>query len=177
MKKTVLSLIVSFLIIAFVIPAQGATIYAPTPSGEIDINFLVMDDVNTFAIFDDSDTIFEIPLVLAATADTISLMKNGNDWDLMSTETGNTLTLTDSPNFMLAMQPQMTAGWIGNTSEEELAFGIYEIKWEDPQDVTINPDVTIIMVDAVPAVPLPASFLLLGSGLIGIIGFRQRKKG
>jgi hypothetical protein len=166
MKKTVLSLIASFLIIAFVIPAQAATIYAPTPSGEIDINFLVMDDINTFAIFDDDDATFDNPLILAPVADTISLMQNGNDWDLVSTETGNTLTLTDSSQFMLAMLPQMAAMWEGNTSEDELAFGIYEVKWEDRK-------ITISMIDAVPAVPLPASFLLLGSGFIGLVGFRR----
>ena len=169
MKKIVLGMMASFLIIAFVIPAQGATIFMPTPSGEIDINFLVMDDINTFAIFDDDDATFDNPLILAPVADTISLMQNGNDWDLMSTETGNTLTLTDSSQFMLAMLPGMASVWEGNTSEEELAYGIYKVNWEDRQ-------ITITMVDAMPAVPLPPSFLLLGSGLIGIIGLRQRRK-
>ena len=166
MKKTVLSLMASFLIIAFVVPAQAVTIWEPTESGIIDINYLALDEINSIAMFDDSDMILEIPLMLVAPSDTIFFTQNGDDWDLVSTVSGNTLTLADSPKFMLGMQPVGTSGWMGNTGEAMIAAGMYNVNWVDPE-------VTITIVDAQPVVPVPATILLLVPGLLGIIGLRR----
>ncbi len=165
MKRLIFSLIACFALAAFVIPAQASTVWYPTDSGEIDINFITL--APGFAIFDDNDTGFiGSNLILNDPADTILFSLSGSDWNLLSTETGRTLTLTNSFNFMLASETSPGV-WVGNTGFEELAFGMYKVSWD-------NPEMEITMIDAQP-VPLPASVLLLGPGLLVLIGLRRRK--
>ena len=167
MKRLVFGLIACFALAVFVIPAQASTVWYPTDSGEIDVNFITLAPGFPLAIFDDSDAGFSgSNLILRDPADTILFSQNGSDWDLVSTETGSMLTLTNSFNFMLALEVS-TGNWVGNTGFEKLAFGIYQVSWDVP-------DVKITMIDAQP-VPLPASVLLLGPGLLVLIGLRRRK--
>jgi hypothetical protein len=160
MKTTLITLTVCCTIFAFVVPIQAATIWSPTESGQIDVNFIGELDV---AIFDDEDVGYANPLELAEIADTITFNMVGNDWVLESTQTGNSLTLADSSYFVIALA---LGNWIGSTEFEKLAFGIYNVNW--------GPDAQIKVIDAQP-VPLPASVLLLGAGLLGLMGIRHRK--
>jgi len=169
MKRMIFSLIFCFALAAFVIPAQASTVWYPTDSGEIDVNFITLAPGFPLAIFDDNDTGFSgLNLTLRDPADTILFSQKGSDWDLVSTETGNTFTLTNSFNFMLALETSPGV-WVGNTGFKELAFGIYQVSW-----ALADQDVEITMIDAQP-VPLPASVLMFGSGLLVLTGLRRRK--
>ena len=163
MKKILLILMTCFALSVFVVPVQASTVWFPTESGQIDVNFLNLSGFD-LAIFDDDDVGLSTPLVLNAPGDTISFSQINGDWDLLSTETGNTLTLTDSFNFMIALNGGVN--WIANTDFEKIAFGLYNLKWDNI--------VGIAVIDAQP-VPLPASVLLLGSGLFALVAIRRRK--
>jgi len=154
---------VCFVFSAFGAPVQAATVWSPTESGQIDVNFLNFDFVD-IALFDDDDIAFSMPLYVGLIADTISFEQVGSDWVLKSSETDNTITLTGSSNFIVALDDNVN--WQGVSDIEKIAFGIYNLNWGLLAQVT--------MIDAQP-VPLPAAILLLGTGLLGIIGFKRRK--
>ncbi len=165
------------LIFAVAFSAQANTIWIPTESGKIDVNYAWGSDI-TFAIFDDSADINDpmadklivsdpSPIVLPGLtiyADTIGFTPNGSDWDLQSTETGNTLTLTDSFQFQLALFDGST--WIEPTYHK-VADGQYAIEW--PQNLTV------LQVDAKP-VPIPPTVLILGSGILSLVGIGYKRK-
>ena len=90
MKKILLILMACFALSVFVVPVQAATVWFPTESGEIDVNFLNLSDFN-LAIFDDDDVGLSTPLVLNAPGDTISFSQINGDWNLLSTFYGNCL--------------------------------------------------------------------------------------
>ncbi len=174
-----LSLFGVFLLVFRIATVQAATTWYPTDSGEIDINYLYIGAPNyVFAIFDDQSSLIDSDphLILNSTpipsttiaGDTIEFKKNGNDWDLTSTKTGNTLTLSDSYNFKVALRqgidPNYT--WIGNADFYKVSYGQYVLLW--PQGITLQ------QVDAKP-VPVPTSLLVLGVGLLGLIGFKDKK--
>ena len=163
MKRFLLILTACFALTVFVVPVQAATVWFPTESGQIDVNFLNLSGFD-LAIFDDADVGFSTPLVLNAPGDTIFFSQVNSDWVLTSSQTSNTITLADSFNFILALN--INNSWTGNTDFEKLAFGLHNVIWGEIE--------AIAMIDAQP-VPLPASILLLGTGLVGLIGFRRRK--
>ncbi len=158
------------------ISAWANTIWIPTESGEIDINYVWGEDV-TFAIFDDSadpnnpgaDRLIihdPSPISLPGLtiyADTIEFTPSGSDWLLQSTETGNSLTLTDSYQFQIALFDG--GSWI-DPSYNKIAEGQYALVWSQ--------DITVLQVDAKP-VPVPAAILLLGAGAVSLVGWRFKK--
>ena len=163
MRRILLALVSCLGLFTFVTAAQAApvTVWFPTESGQIDVNFIGELDI---AIFDDDDSGYANPLRLADIADTITFNMVGNDWVLESTQTGNSITLVDSSYFVIAQD--LGIGWIGSTEFEKLAFGIYNVNWGTNNQIKV--------IDAQP-VPLPASVLLLGTGLLGFLGLRRRK--
>jgi hypothetical protein len=167
MKKIVFILTACFISLAFVVPMQAATIWFPTESGQVDVNFII-DGTFPLALFDDDDTGYESPLLLNKPGDTIAFKQLNGDWEVESTETSNSITLTNSFNFVVALDLGGEDGWVGNTGYEKKAFGVYNVLWSEQVEAQMA------LIDAQP-VPLPASVLLLGAGLLGIIGIRRRK--
>ena len=163
MRRILFILMSCFAFTVFVVPVQASTVWFPTKSGQIDVNTLNLGDFDV-AIFDDDDTDFSTPLILDKPGDTIFFNQDNGDWVLTSSETPNTITLANSYHFVLALDD--SGSWIGCTDFEKIAFGIYTVKWDLEKQITL--------IDAQP-VPLPASILLFGTGLLGLSSFRRRK--
>ena len=174
MKK----IIMFFTILLAAVLSQAAwanTIWIPTESGQIDVQYFDADAPHMFAIFDDSSSLLDsdphlilnnVPSVFSMAGDTISFTPNGSNWDLVSTKTGNTLTLTDSYRFQVAMQLPTAGVWIPNDSENKLSYGQYLLNWS-------NYDVSLLQIDAKP-VPLPPALYLMGMGLVALAGVKRK---
>ena len=165
MRYVLLILTICLVFSAFVVPVQAApvTVWLPTESGEIDVNTLYLGDFD-LAIFDVDDTDFSFPFQLAKPGDTVFFNQVGSDWELTSSQTSNTITLEDSFHFILALDDNGT--WVGSTDFAKIAFGIFNVSWGAERQ--------LIIIDAQP-VPLPASILLLATGVLAFIGIRRRK--
>ncbi len=179
MKKTFIFAIVAAAMLVFgpvlaqactcdpsVCPGDG-TVWVPTESGEVDVNYLTLSDAK-FAIFDDTADLAVDPYFLIKTpADTVQFIADGDDWGLKHVdETVPSFYLQDSNQFILAMDNG--SGWVAGNAADELAYGIYSVCW--PGDCVTK----MVQIDAQP-VPIPAAVYLLGAGLLGIAGFRKRK--
>ncbi len=178
-KTTVLgALTAALIVLAAAVNVQAATIWLPTDSGEIDVQYFDYFAPHQFAIFDDSSALLpgDPHLVLdstaqpvgplAVSADTIDFTQNGADWILTSSTTGNTLTLTNSNHFQLALYDGIN--WTGDIGYLEVSYGQYVIEW--PKNITL------LQIDAVP-VPIPAGIYLLGVGLLACAGLRKHTHG
>ncbi|GEM_PF-6638091 len=167
--------------------AHANTIWMPTESGAIDINYSWGSEPwwdlsqSGFAILDDTadpnDPAAERLLITDPTpvtlpeikfySDTISFMPSGSDWVIQSSESGNSITLSDS--FLFQVVVNFDGGWV-EPSFYQTAQGQY---------ILMGPDEDwVLQVDAKP-VPLPSAVMLLGSGLLGLMGYcgyRNRSK-
>lgn len=176
MKKILATMLTVLLVVCAAGFAQ-ATYWVPTESGEIDVNYLTYTGSGTYAIFDDSSSLAagDAHLALDSAADTIYFVQNGSDWDLSSTKTGNTLTLSDSPTFQVAWMPVGESSWYIDTGYTYLSPGVYQLNWDNvgsPQQSS-----SIVQIDAVPSsVPIPPSAVILFTGLLGLFGVRRIRK-
>ncbi len=164
---TILGVITAVLIVfSSAFNAQAGTVWAPTESGEIDIQYIDFFTQYQLAIFDDSFPINNSypHLELAMPYDTIYFEQNGSDWIIFSDSSpANTLTLKYSNHFQLALWDGTT--WMEDLSPpEEKSYGMYVITW--PQNITLT------QIDAVP-VPIPAGIYLLGVGLLACAGLKK----
>jgi hypothetical protein len=155
------------------LPANAATIFWE-PTNE-DVNFIYTTVSGySLSIFDvdDFDTAQTNPLMLntATGSDTVAIVPSGTDFDATSTVTGNSTTLFNDDQFVLAISDG--ANWFEPLSWFETAAGsnIYEVTFSNG---------IVTSIDAVPTiVPVPAAAWLFGSGLLGLIGLsRHRKRG
>jgi hypothetical protein len=91
----------------------------------------------------------------------------GLDFSATSTVTGNSTTLFNDNQFVLAVTDGVS--WFEPVSFVEIAPGsnIYEITFSNG---------VVTSVDAVPTViPVPAAAWLFGSGLLGLVGVARRR--
>jgi hypothetical protein len=166
-NSTVLRAITAALIIVLTAAfnAEAGTVWIPTNSGEVDIQYYDFFNQYQFAIFDDSSSLAatDSRLELSKPADTIDFVQNGADWIISPhSNPANTLTLTNSNRFQLAMLDGTT--WVADIGFLETSYGMYIIQW--PRDITL------LQIDAVP-VPLPAGIYLLCVGVFTCAGLKK----
>ena len=186
MKKTLILAIVAAVMFMFgpVLSAQACiedcigncpgngTIWMPTESGQVDVQYLSQSDAD-FAIFDDMADLAADPYFLInnypglGTADTVQFVAQPNgDWGLKhEQDAAPSFFLQGSNKFLLAMDNG--SGWVVGNDMMELSYGMHAICFPDTC-------IEMVQIDAQP-VPIPGAIYLLGAGLLGIAGFRKRK--
>jgi hypothetical protein len=153
--------------------ANATTVFAPT---DTDVNFYTnnLPVGHLLALFDDSDTSFSsnlgiltgggfnVPVtgLAAFTAGGVSL------GDYTVTSGANSLNLTGSDWFTLAISVDGGQNWSGDIGATYLGNNIYNVDFGDG---------TVLQVD-VTVVPVPAAVWLFGSGLLGLAGVARSKK-
>jgi len=147
------------------VSANAATIFAPTDG---DVNFLFGDLAGgTLAMFDDSDQDYlgssigiDVPSIVGFTGPI------SGDY-IATNSSGNTLTLTDSDQFILGLN--VGGNWLSDSGVIDQGANSYTVLFNN------GGSVLEIDVQVVSAVPVPAAVWLFGSGLLGLIGIARRK--
>lgn len=156
----------------FYCPDGPATIWMPTESGQVDVQYWSETFDVQFAIFDDQADLADDPYFLinnipnVGTADTVLFVEQSNgDWGLQHVnDIAPSFFLQDSNRFILAMKDG--SGWSGGHDMQELSYGMHTVCWQGSL-------VTMLQIDAQP-VPIPGAVWLLGAGLVGLAAFRKK---
>lgn len=188
MKKLLMMAVMAMLLVLVGASVQ-ASYWTPTPSGDLDVNYVAFTGGGTYAIFDNSFTLNATAnsgeyLPLVSTGDTIFFVPNGSDWQLWRDansdtipETNTGFVLSNSSTFQLAWNPSGSVGsvWYADTSFSELASGVYTVSWDNVGAQQSSS--SLIQIDAVPsAVPVPPSAIMLFSGILGLFGVRRMRR-
>ncbi|MCK4379325.1 MAG: hypothetical protein KAW01_08285, partial [Deltaproteobacteria bacterium] len=169
--KKILVMAFAVMLVVWTAGSAQATFWVPTESGVIDVNYLTYTGSGAYAIFDDSSVLgvtTDPYLLLDPTADTIFFVQNGSNWDLSSSVTGNTVSLTGNNTFQLAWMPSSDTAWYADTSYTFLSHGVYNVSWDVHYSTHVLSS-SITQIDAAP-VPVPPSAIMLLSGLLGLVG-------
>jgi len=150
---------------------DAATIVWQPTDGDVNFLYTTVSGFN-LAMFDvgDFDALQANPLMLNVVvgADTIDIVAAGSNFSATSSVTGNSTTLFNDNQFVLAITDGVS--WFEPVSFVEIAPGsnIYEITFSNG---------VVTSIDAVPTViPVPAAAWLFGSGLLGLIGVVRRAR-
>ncbi|MDD2759678.1 MAG: VPLPA-CTERM sorting domain-containing protein [Methylomonas sp.] len=179
LKKSTTGLAFSLILVS---GASNAGVWAPTDG---DSNFFDLDTLifgsstNEFGIFEDTATLGAAPKLVFTGGSTINFSQNGANWDISNGS--SSATLLGSYNFQIGFN--RNGSWefettsapiaiIGNTTWE-LAFGSAQGDLKKLYAIDIQP--SIAQAD-VTHVPLPASAWMMGSALLGFVGFGRQKK-
>ena len=184
--------------------AHAATVWLPTSQ---DSDFIELDfgniDLNgaALALFDDSDVGFTDPLYIGNGPG--GLGTGGGEvrfdppppaagdilvtsFDTDGVATGDTLLLSDSHRFMLAITRDQGNSWLTDTFWEEVGTDTFLIRFDEEMDcprIAIeagNGDgrcmtkAAVLGVDLQP-IPIPAAVWLFGSGLLGLVAVARRR--
>ncbi|MGD2138699.1 MAG: VPLPA-CTERM sorting domain-containing protein, partial [Gammaproteobacteria bacterium] len=103
--------------------------------------------------------------------DTVPITAAGSDYTATSTESTNSITLFNDPQFVIALTDN-GGNWYEPTSWFEVAENIYDVMFDNGEVLTIDAVPTVVET----AVPLPAAVWLFGSGLLGLVGIARRKR-
>ncbi len=158
------------------------TIWEPTESGNIDINYSGFEIYGKIAIFDDQASLLDSDphFILQGNPgfgivwDSIELLPVGDDFGIRRAGMPNTprVILEGSNRFQVAMK--VDDCWLPGFNSEvadalglDSAYGQHAITW-------YGFDALLIQVDAQP-VPIPGAIYLLGVGLAGLAIFKKSK--
>lgn len=153
--------------------ASAATVIWTPTDGNINYSFDAgtTTDTNLYALFDveDFDGVQANALVLNKPADEIGVAASGSDFDLTSVATGNTTTLFNDNEFVVATSLDNGMSWTD-------AYAIYQlVPNTNLYNLTFTSG-TVLSIDAAPqVVPVPAAAWLFGTGLIGMVAVARRK--
>jgi hypothetical protein len=147
--------------------ANASTIFAPTDGT---VNFLLGNFTpnNTLlAMFDDSDISYTGSSLNIAYPEIVTITSGGsNPGDYTAKNVAlESLNLTGSDWFRLAISTDDGTSWSGDTSVTFLGADSYDVNFSDGSVLQV--DVTVI--------PVPSAVWLFGSGLLGLVGIARRK--
>lgn len=148
----------------------AATIWQPTNQDVNTLDFSLLISLlptGNFYIFDDSavGNLQSATGLQLASADQLVFSMNGANWDVTSTVSSTTLTLTGSTQFIFAER-------VGTTfSQETTANLLGPNNWQ----LIFGSGAQLQAVDVAP-VPVPPAVMLMGSGLLGLLGIARRRK-
>ena len=170
MKTKLIYALVGMASLLSVAKVDAATIVWEPTDG--DVNFIYSTVAGfSLGLFDvgDFDALQASPLLLNTVtgADTVDIVADGLDFSATSSVSGNTTTLFNDNQFVLAITDGFS--WFEPVSFVEIAPGsnIYEITFSNG---------VVTSIDAVPTViPVPAAVWLFGSGLLGLVGVARRR--
>lgn len=152
-------------------PADASTVWEPVSSK---VEFTLAADGGTgtyqFALFDDVQTANDpLYLFVKKTSDSVIFSQLPNSADWQAKNPPDAVTLTGSNRFRIALFDGKD--WVADTAD-----------W-NPENCTytiiFGADYPELIISNAKTVPAPASALLLGAGIVGLIGFRRvgRKSG
>lgn len=154
--------------------ANASTVLTVT-DGDVNFLFAPLAGGATLHMFDDDDNnnfaaatanlLVDVPSIVGVSG------PQSGDW-LASNGNGN-LTLTNAPDFVLAVfDPALNGGvgaWVGDSIAEWYGNG-------NAVKLTFESSGVTYVVDVRPsAVPVPAAVWLFGSGLVGLAGLARRR--
>jgi len=170
-KTKLICALVGMVSLLSVARVDAATIVWQPTDGDVNFLYTTVSGFN-LAMFDvgDFDALQANPLMLNVVvgADTIDIVAAGSNFSATSSVTGNSTTLFNDNQFVLAITDGVS--WFEPVSFVEIAPGsnIYEITFSNG---------VVTSIDAVPTViPVPAAAWLFGSGLLGLIGVVRRAR-
>ena len=141
--------------------------FSPTDG---DVNFLFGDLAGgILAMFDNSDQNYEglslnidVPGIVGVVG---PVNTNG---DHIASNSNGTLTLTGSGNYILGLN--VGGIWFADSSVVAVGANSYTVSFDN------GGSVQQVDVQVIPAVPLPATVWLFGSGLLGLVGGAIKRK-
>jgi len=135
-------------------------LFDPLPSG-VTLYMFDDDDNNSFAAAV-SNLLVPVPSIVG-----FSGPQNG---DYLASNSNGNLTLTNSPNFVLAVWDANLNGgtWVGDTNQTWYGNG-------NSVELTFDTSAGLVVVDVQP-VPVPAAVWLFGCGLLSLVSIARRKK-
>ena len=171
MKTKLIYALVGMASLLSVARVDAATIVWEPTDG--DVNFLYTTVAGyVLGMFDvgDFDGAQANPLMLntGTGSDTIDIVAAGSDFSATSSVTGNSTTLFNDSQFVLAITDGLS--WFEPVSFFETAPGsnIFQITFSNG---------LVTSIDAVPTiVPVPVAVWLFGSGLLGLIGVARKTR-
>jgi hypothetical protein len=157
--------------------SQAATILTPTDG---DVNFLNISTTNVgwayqLYMFDDSTVINNSLTAAGGLAvplpSTVGVFGPVGGNYIATNSLANTLVLTGSDQFVLAVLNLNTNVWIEDSGSTSLGANAERITFNY---LNANGTLAVLAVD-VQVVPVPAAVWLFGSGMIGLLGIASRK--
>lgn len=146
--------------------AQASTVFSPTDG---DVNFLSWNlGGYSLAMFDNDDmNSMSISNALNVPIPSVVAISGGSDYTATNSF-GDFITLTNSPEFVLAITNDGGNTWLTDTGAVYLGANTYEVTFGDAGDLfTIDVQIS--------SVPVPAAVWLFGTGLVGLAGIARRR--
>lgn len=156
--------------------ANSSTVFTPTDG---DVNFLFGNIAGyDLYMFDDDDigsegTAAKLFLDLPELVGILGPIGGGSGDFIATNEAADTLILTGSANFFLALWDTAGDVWLRDSNVTSVGAHSFTVEFESSPGEFLVIDVAVV--PEVPQIPVPAAVWLFGSGLIGLVGVARRR--
>jgi hypothetical protein len=168
MMKILKLLTAGFVVLFASMTANASTVLSATDG---DVNFL-FGSISSYQLYMFDDTGFGTSTNLLIDIPSIVGISGPQSGDYLAANNHGSLTLTGAPNFVLGISTDGVnfiadngATTYGNGNAATVYFNIPGANGG-----------SVLAVDVVPAVPVPAAAWLFGSGLLGLVGVARRRR-